>query len=140
MDKINVALTDELLDLNSVMASVTSAEAGGINVFVGTVRNNTKDKPVVRLEYEAYDRMAVKEMRKLAEEVCDRWPVARISIHHRKGTLHIGQAAVIIAVACPHRKEAFEACKYTIDTLKERVTIWKKEIFEDGEEWVFSHA
>mgnify|MGYP006269012283 CR=1 FL=1 len=140
MDKINVALTDRPLDLNSVMASVTSAEAGGVNVFVGTVRNNTKDKPVVRLEYEAYDRMAIKEMRKLADEVCEHWPVARIAIHHRKGTLHIGQAAVIIAVACPHRKEAFEACQYTIDTLKERVTIWKKEIFEDGEEWVFSHA
>ncbi|MCB0565922.1 MAG: molybdenum cofactor biosynthesis protein MoaE [Phaeodactylibacter sp.] len=118
---------------------VSSKSAGGIDVFIGTVRNHTRGKPVVRLEFEAYEPMAVSEMRKIAEQVKARWPAEKVAFHHRVGTLHPGEIAVIIAVATPHRKASFEACQYAIDTLKETVPIWKKEIFEDGEVWVAAH-
>lgn len=116
-----------------------SDSAGGSVVFIGTVRNQTKGKPVVRLEFEAYEPMAISEMRKIAEQAQIRWSCEKIAIHHRVGSLDIGAIAVIIAVATPHRKAAFEACEYCIDTLKETVPIWKKEIFEDGEVWVAAH-
>ena len=118
---------------------VSSKSAGGIDVFIGTVRNHTRGKPVVRLEFEAYEPMAVSEMRKIAEQVKARWPAEKVAFHHRVGTLQPGEIAVIIAVATPHRKASFEACQYAIDTLKETVPIWKKEIFEDGEVWVAAH-
>ncbi|WKN30043.1 molybdenum cofactor biosynthesis protein MoaE [Porifericola rhodea] len=137
--QINIHLSDQPLDINTTLAAVNDGSAGAVDVFIGTVRNKTKEKNVVRLEYEAYDSMAIKEMEKLAQETATKWPVAKIAIHHRKGILHIGDIAVIIAVSTPHRQEAFEACKYTIDTLKERVPIWKKEVFEDGESWVAAH-
>ncbi|MEL6718668.1 MAG: molybdenum cofactor biosynthesis protein MoaE, partial [Bacteroidota bacterium] len=89
--------------------------------------------------FEAYEPMAVSEMRKIAEQAAHRWEARNISIHHRVGTLQVGEIAVIIAVATPHRKAAFEACQFAIDTLKETVPIWKKEIFEDGEVWVAAH-
>ena len=108
-------------------------------MFVGTVRNQTKGKRVVRLEFEAYGPLAEKEMRKIADSVVDKWQALHVAIHHRVGVLDIGEAPVIIAVSTPHRKAAFEACEYAIDTLKETVPIWKKEIFEDGEVWVASH-
>lgn len=113
--------------------------AGGTTVFIGTVRNQTKGKRVVRLEFEAYGPMAEKEMRKIADQVVEKWNALHVVIHHRVGVLDIGEAPVIIAVSTPHRKAAFEACEYAIDTLKESVPIWKKEIFEDGEVWVASH-
>ncbi|MCI5081940.1 MAG: molybdenum cofactor biosynthesis protein MoaE, partial [Saprospiraceae bacterium] len=119
--------------------NVQNAEAGGIDIFVGTVRNQTKGKKVLRLEFEAYAPMAISEMKKIAERAQQKWPVKRIAIHHRIGTLQIGEIAVIIAVATPHRKASFEACQFAIDTLKETVPIWKKEIFEDGEVWVAAH-
>ncbi|MEQ9438968.1 MAG: molybdenum cofactor biosynthesis protein MoaE [Cyclobacteriaceae bacterium] len=137
--KISIQLTDEKLQVTEVLAAVQSDRAGAVDMFIGTVRNHTQDRSVVRLDYEAYDAMAVKEMEKLATQVGDRWPVEKIAIHHRKGTLEIGDIAVIIAVATPHRQEAFEACKFTIDTLKQTVPIWKKEIFDDGEVWVSAH-
>lgn len=137
--KIDILLSDQPLDINTALEAVNDGSAGAVDVFIGTVRNKTQERAVVRLEYEAYDSMAIKEMEKLAEETAEKWPVAKIAIHHRKGTLYIGDIAVIIAVSTPHRQEAFEACKYTIDTLKQRVPIWKKEIFEDGETWVAAH-
>ena len=137
--KISIRLTDEKLQVTEVLAAVQSDRAGAVDMFIGTVRNHTQDRSVVRLDYEAYDAMAVKEMEKLATQVGDRWPIEKIAIHHRKGTLEIGDIAVIIAVATPHRQEAFEACKFTIDTLKQTVPIWKKEIFDDGEVWVSAH-
>lgn len=137
--KIDILLSEKPLDAQQAIAAVNHDSAGAVDVFIGTVRNKTQDRPVVRLDYEAYDSMAVTQMRKLAEETAQKWPVAGIAIHHRKGVLQIGDIAVVIAVATPHRQEAFEACKYTIDTLKERVPIWKKEIFEDGEVWVAAH-
>lgn len=137
--KIDILLSDQPLNAQQAIAAVNHESAGAVDVFIGTVRNKTQDRPVVRLDYEAYDSMAIAQMRKLAEETAGRWPVTGIAIHHRKGVLQIGDIAVVIAVSTPHRQEAFEACKYTIDTLKERVPIWKKEIFEDGEVWVAAH-
>ena len=136
---IDIQLLDHPLDPQACIDYVGHPGAGGIDVFIGTVRDNTKGKPVVRLDFEAYDKMAIAEMRKIAEQIFERWPAHRVSIHHRVGSLQIGDIAVVIAVSTPHRKSAFEACQYAIDTLKETVPIWKKEIFEDGEVWVAAH-
>lgn len=114
-------------------------ESGGIDVFIGTVRNATKGKTVLRLEFEAYEKMAIAEMKKIAVQVFERWPVQKLLLHHRTGVLTIGEAPVIIAVSAAHRNAAFEACRYIIDTLKQTVPIWKKEVFEDGEHWVSAH-
>jgi len=136
---IDIQLLDQPLEPQQCIDHVSHPAAGGIDVFIGTVRDNTKGKAVVRLDFEAYGKMAISEMRKIAEQMAERWPTHRISIHHRVGSLQIGDIAVIIAVSTPHRKAAFEACQYAIDTLKDTVPIWKKEIFEDGEVWVAAH-
>jgi molybdopterin synthase catalytic subunit len=115
-----------------------SPESGGIDVFIGTVRNQTKGKKVVRLEFEAYEPMAIAEMEKIAAQALEKWPVQKILIHHRTGVLQIGEVPVVIAVSAAHRAAAFDACRYIIDTLKQTVPIWKKEFFEDGEVWVGS--
>lgn len=108
-------------------------------MFIGTVRNATKGKPVMRLEFEAYEPMAVAEMGKITQQVFEKWPANKILIHHRTGILEVGEVPVIIAVSAAHRAAAFEACRFIIDTLKQTVPIWKKEIFEDGEVWVAAH-
>jgi molybdopterin synthase catalytic subunit len=118
---------------------VGSHSAGAIDLFIGTVRDNTQGKRVLRLDFEAYEPMAIKEMQKIADQAKARWPVEKIAFHHRVGTLELGEIAVIIAVSTPHRKASFEACEFAIDTLKQTVPIWKKEIFEDGEVWVAAH-
>lgn len=138
-DTISILLTDEPLQVDPAIRSVQAEGAGAVDVFIGTVRNNTQRRTVTRLDFEAYDPMAVKEMKKLAVRACEQWPVEKIAIHHRKGTLYVGDIAVVIAVSTPHRQAAFEACKFTIDTLKQTVPIWKKEIFDDGEVWVSAH-
>jgi molybdopterin synthase catalytic subunit len=116
-----------------------SPDSGGIDVFIGTVRNATKSKTVVQLEFEAYEKMALAEMGKIAEQACSKWPVKKLLIHHRTGVLAVGEIPVVIAVSAAHRAAAFEACRYVIDTLKQTVPIWKKEIFEDGSLWVAAH-
>jgi molybdopterin synthase catalytic subunit len=116
-----------------------SPESGGIDVFIGTVRNATKGKAVIRLEFEAYEPMALAEMEKIVKQAFEKWPVQKTLIHHRTGVLHIGEVPVIIAVSAAHRAAAFDACRYIIDTLKQTVPIWKKEVFEDGEVWVAAH-
>ena len=136
---IEIKITAETLSIDKVFAKASSDSAGAINIFVGTVRKTTKSKEVVRLEYEAYEQMAIKEMEKIAHQAQNKWPIENIIIHHRQGILKVGEAAVLIAVSTPHRKESFEACQFIIDTLKQRVTIWKKEVFGDGEEWVSAH-
>lgn len=118
---------------------VISPECGGINVFIGTVRNITSQKKVIRLEFEAYESMALSEMNKIAGDVLKKWPVQKILIHHRTGILQPGEVPVVIVVAAAHRDTAFTACRYIIDTLKQTVPIWKKEVFEDGEIWVSAH-
>jgi len=137
--KIDIKISAEPLNIQSCIEWVMSPECGGINVFIGTVRNMTKEKKVIRLEFEAYESMAVGEMNKIAEDVLKKWPVQKILIHHRTGILQTGEVPVVIVVAAAHRDAAFDACRYTIDTLKQTVPIWKKEVFEDGEVWVAAH-
>ncbi|PTQ99878.1 molybdopterin synthase subunit MoaE [Mucilaginibacter yixingensis] len=132
----SIILTHQPLDINACIAHVMAPDCGGIDVFIGTVRNATKGRPVLRLEFEAYEPMALSEMKRLADRALQQWPVQRIAIHHRVGTLEVGEVPVIIAVAAAHRDAAFEACRFLIDTLKQTVPIWKKEVFEDGEVWV----
>ncbi|MDW3647267.1 MAG: molybdenum cofactor biosynthesis protein MoaE [Bacteroidia bacterium] len=134
-----IHISEKPLELEKITQMVTDDGCGAIDIFVGTVRNQTKGKPVLKLDFEAYEKMAISEMAKLAEEASERWPVKKMAIHHRVGTLGIGETAVIIAVSTPHRNASFEACKFVIDTLKQTVPIWKKEIFEDGEVWVAAH-
>ena len=136
---IDIKISVDPLQIQSCIDWVMSPECGGINVFIGSVRNVTKGKKVVRLEFEAYQSMAMNEMNKIAKDVLKKWPVQKILIHHRTGILQTGEVPVIIAVAAAHRDAAFDACRYTIDTLKQTVPIWKKEVFEDGEIWVAAH-
>ena len=136
---IHLHLADTPLDVMTCIDQVTKPESGGVDVFIGTVRNATKGKPVLRLEFEAYENMALREMRKIAEEAVEKWPVQSIAIHHRTGVLQVGDVAVVIAVGAAHRDAAFEACRFAIDMLKQTVPIWKKEVFEDGEVWVAAH-
>jgi molybdopterin synthase catalytic subunit len=135
-----IALTDQPISIAEVIEAAQSDRAGAVDVFIGTVRNHSLQKNVVRLEYEAYDKMAVKKMEEIAAEVKSKWPVEKIAMVHRKGVLQIGEVAVVVAVSTPHRKEAFEACQYIIDTLKQVVPIWKKEVYDNGETWVAAHA
>ncbi len=136
---IDIKISPEPLDIQTCIERVTSPRCGGVNLFTGTVRSVTEDKKVLRLEYEAYESMALKEMRKIAEYILDKWSIENILIHHRTGILKTGEIAVVIAVAAPHRKDTFDACRYAIDTLKQTVPIWKKEVFADGEVWVGAH-
>ena len=134
-----IHISDKPLELEKITQLVTDDACGAIDIFVGTVRDQTQGKKVLQLDFEAYEKMALSEMAKLAEEAAERWPVKKMAIHHRVGSLGIGETAVIIAVSTPHRNASFEACKFVIDTLKQTVPIWKKEIFEDGEVWVAAH-
>ena len=136
---IDIQIFDEPLDTGHCVELASNPSSGGNTAFIGTVRNQTKGKKVVRLEFESYIPMAISEMQKIAEQAKAQWPVEKITIHHRVGNLKIGEIAVIIAVSTPHRKASFEACQFAIDTLKQTVPIWKKEIFEDGEVWVAAH-
>ena len=137
--QIDILLTESPLFATSCIEKVMQDDCGGINVFIGTVRNSTSNKTVIQLEFEAYQPMAVSEIKKIAEYVLQNWSVKKILIHHRTGILKPGEIPVIIAVSAAHRDAAFEACRYTIDTLKKTVPIWKKEVFEDGETWVSAH-
>ncbi|HVW12189.1 MAG TPA: molybdenum cofactor biosynthesis protein MoaE [Mucilaginibacter sp.] len=134
-----IIITDKRLDIRACIDWVMTPQSGGIDVFIGTVRDATKGRKVVRLEFEAYEPMALKEMEKIAKQAFEKWPVQKLVIHHRVGVLEVGEAPVVIAVSCAHRDAAFEACRFVIDTLKRTVPIWKKEIFEDGETWVAAH-
>jgi len=136
---IDIQLKDTPIFPQDCINFVADDGTGGSTVFIGTVRNQTKGKTVLRLEFESYAPMAISEMRKIAECASERWSCTKVSIHHRLGDLEIGEIAVIIAVATPHRKAAFEACEFCIDTLKETVPIWKREFFEDGDVWVAAH-
>ncbi|MBD1391992.1 molybdenum cofactor biosynthesis protein MoaE [Mucilaginibacter glaciei] len=127
------------LNTQSCIEWIMSPASGGIDVFIGTVRNATKGKMVLKLEFEAYKPMAISEMSKITQQAFEKWPVQKILIHHRTGTLQVGEIPVIIAVSAAHRDAAFDACRYVIDTLKQTVPIWKKEFFEDGKVWVAAH-
>jgi molybdopterin synthase catalytic subunit len=131
-----IQITKEPLDRNALVAAVTDPGAGGIVVFEGVVRDNARGKQVRYLEYDVYPEMAMQQIREIIAKAEKRWNVNRVAVAHRIGRLEIGEASVIIVVATPHRSEAFEACRYIIDTLKTTVPIWKKEVAMNGEEWV----
>jgi molybdopterin synthase catalytic subunit len=129
-------VSDEALSLDEVVRAVTREEHGGVVTFTGVVRRQSRGKRVVRLEYEAYRPMAERKLAEIGAGIAAEWPGTRVAIVHRVGVLAVGELAVVIAVAAPHRAAAFEACRAAIDRLKESVPIWKKEIAEDGEEWI----
>ncbi len=133
------SLSETPLDVGSVVARVAGPGIGGIVTFLGTVRNRARGRSIQHLEYEAYPVMAEREMQKIADDAARRWPGARVAIAHRAGHLEVGEIAVVVVAAAPHRAEAFAACRFAIDTLKQTVPIWKKEFASDGEYWVDDH-
>ncbi len=129
-------LTTDPLDARRLEAAIAHAGAGAICTFTGVVRDNSRGRSVTELDYEAYGEMAVAEMRKIGDEIANKWPEARVAMAHRTGNLQVGDASVVVAVSCPHRAEAMAACKWGIDRLKESVPIWKKEHAADGTFWI----
>ncbi|HZU15424.1 MAG TPA: molybdopterin converting factor subunit 1 [Candidatus Dormibacteraeota bacterium] len=131
-----IEVTDRELDPRRLEAAVAHPGAGAICTFTGVVRDHSRGEPVTHLEYEAYHDMAERQMRLIADEIGRRWPEARVAMVHRTGRLEIGEASVVVSVSCPHRAEAFEACRWGIDRLKESVPIWKKEYARSGAVWI----
>ena len=131
-----VRLSEAALDLGAAVAEVADERAGAIATFVGTTRLESRGRIVVHLEYEAYEGMAERVMEELAASLRERHDLCGVAIHHRVGRVGLGEQSVVIAVSAPHRHDALAACREAIDTLKERVPLWKKEVYEGGEEWI----
>lgn len=129
-------ITKEPIIIQDVIDKVVQREAGAITTFIGTVRELTKGKKTLYLIYEAYEPMAVKKLEQIGKEIKERWDGAEVAITHRVGKLDITDIAVVIAVSTPHRADSFEASRYAIERIKEIVPIWKKEHWEDGQEWI----
>ena len=129
-----IELTVAPLDTAAAVRAVTDPGAGGIDVFLGTTRAEISPVgvPLAALDYEAYPEMALAQMRDLARRARERWPIQRLALLHRIGRVAVGEPSVLIAVACPHRAEAFDACRFLIDALKREVAVWKKEVWADG--------
>lgn len=124
------------LEPGRVVDHVRRDDAGAIALFYGVVRDHSRGRDVLYLEYDAYPEMATTVMRRIAEEIKERFNVAEVAIQHRTGRLEIGETSLLVAVSSAHRREAFEACHTLVDRFKEAVPIWKKEVFEGGEEWI----
>src|SRR6476620_11416837 len=136
-----IQLTRDAIDHAALTEQVRRSDCGAVVTFLGTVRDLTGDQVTVALDYEAYPGMAEKKLAEIEAEVRNRWPVGDVAMVHRLGRLDVGEVSVAVAVSCPHRGEAFDACRYAIDTLKELVPIWKKENAPDGTgEWVHQSA
>jgi molybdopterin synthase catalytic subunit len=132
-----IQITEAPIDHAALTERVRSNLAGAVCSFLGTVREMTGDRQTTALEYEAYPEMAASKLAELEAEARLRWPILDVALVHRVGHLDLGEISVVVAVSCPHRQQAFEACRWLIDTLKEIVPIWKKEVWADGtEEWV----
>jgi molybdopterin synthase catalytic subunit len=129
-------LSSEPLSLDAVVGEVRSERAGAIATFIGTTRIESRGRTVLHLDYEAYEEMAEQVMAAIAAELSGRYELCRIAIHHRTGRVEIGEPSVVIAVSAPHRQDALAACRDAIDTLKQEVPLWKKEVYEGGEEWI----
>jgi molybdopterin synthase catalytic subunit len=129
-------LSDEPLSLDRVVDQVRDDQAGAIATFTGTTRIVSRGRTVTHLDYEAYEGMAERVMAEIAEGLQSRYELSAVAIHHRVGRVGIGETSVVIAVSAPHRQDALAACKDAIDELKERVPLWKKEVYSDGEEWI----
>jgi molybdopterin synthase catalytic subunit len=137
-EKLDICLTREPLDVAAAVARVTASDAGGIAVFLGTTRAERAGKEtgeLVSLDYHAYEEMAVSQLRKLGTHAFEKWPVTRAAIWHRLGEVRVGESSVVIAVSCPHRGEAFDACEFLIDELKKSVPIWKREVYRSASRW-----
>jgi molybdopterin synthase catalytic subunit len=131
-----MTVTSESLDVKAVAAAVAGARDGAIATFVGVVRDHNAGRHVLWLDYEAYAPLAVRTFEQIAAEAATRWPDARLAIHHRTGRVDVGEASVAIAAASPHRADAFAACRYAIERVKQVAPIWKHEHFEGGEVWI----
>jgi len=137
-----LGITHDELDLTTLVRLVTGGDRqlpgrhGAIVTFLGTVRGENRGRRVVKLEYQAYEPLAVRAFELIAAEVADAWPDARLALHHRIGTLGPGEVSVAIVAASPHRAEGFRACRYAIERVKQIAPIWKREVFEDGETWI----
>jgi molybdopterin synthase catalytic subunit len=131
-----VRVTSEVLDPGEAIAAVASPRAGAINVFLGVVRDNNLGRNVGHLEYEAYESMALKVMRELGEEAMARFGLENVAILHRTGRLEIGETSLLIAISSGHRAESFTGGHWLVDEVKKRVPVWKKEVWDDGEEWI----
>ncbi len=129
-------ITEKFISIDDVVKNVVRPEAGAINTFIGTVREFTKGKRTLYLKYDAYVPMAEKKLAQIGDEIRKKWPEARCSIAHRIGELSISDIAVVIAVSTPHRADSYDASRYAIERIKEIVPIWKKEHWEDGEQWI----
>ena len=134
-----ILLRETALSIDETYSFLQDPEAGGICLFVGTIRNKNQQKDVAHLTMEAYSAMAKKQMERIADEAAIQWPIRKISVSHRTGKLEIGDIAVIIGVCSVHRAEAFKACEWLIDTLKQEVPIWKNEFYADGSAWLVPH-
>jgi molybdopterin synthase catalytic subunit len=136
-----IQLTHNVIDFHALTEQVRRCDCGAVVTFLGTVRDLTGDRVTVALEYEAYPSMAEKKLAEIEQETRARWPVGELVMVHRLGRLEVGEVSVAVAVSCPHRAQAFEACRHAIDRLKELVPIWKQENWADGQtEWVHPHA
>jgi molybdopterin synthase catalytic subunit len=133
---LNFEITDQPIITQDIINKVVDRNAGAVTTFIGTVRELTKGKKTLFLIYEAYEKMAVKQLSRIGDEIIERWPNAKVAITHRVGKLEITDIAVVIAVSTPHRKDAYDANEYAIERIKQIVPIWKKEHWEDGETWV----
>lgn len=134
--EIHIDILDGELSLVLCEELISNEANGGNCFFTGTVRNHSRDKEVVQLDYSSYSSMAKKEIQKICDRAASLWPIRNIVVHHRVGILGLCDKAVIIGIGSTHRKEAFAACEYIIDELKKSVPIWKKESYVDGESWI----
>jgi molybdopterin synthase catalytic subunit len=139
-DRTSIALTRQPIDAETIVAAAKQGEDGAVVVFDGIVRNNTRGRQTLYLDYEAYEEMALKQMEELAAEARLRFGVRQVTMIHRLGRLMVGETSVLIVVASAHRAHAFDACRWLIDTLKKTVPIWKKETFADGAVWAAGEA
>lgn len=132
---MHVELTDAAIDVKVVVDALKVGEDGAVTIFDGIVRNNTKGRPTLYLDYSAYDPMALEQMRGLVRQAIEQFGVRDVAMVHRLGRLEVGETSILIAVAAAHRGVTFDACRWLIDTLKKQVPIWKKEVFVDGAVW-----
>jgi molybdopterin synthase catalytic subunit len=136
MPVLQVAVTSEPLESDALAALVDAKGDGAVVTFAGLVRDHNQGRHVQFLEYEAYEPLAVRALQRIVDEARELWPGARIAVHHRLGRLEIGEASIVIAAASAHRRDAFAACRYTIERVKQIVPIWKREHFDGGEVWL----
>ena len=133
-------ITSDRLDPAPLVAAVRRDESGAVALFYGVVRNENMGRNVRYLEYDVYPEMAIKKMQEVAEEVRAKYPITGVGVLHRVGRLEIGETSLLVAVSSAHRAAAFEACHFAVDRIKQVVPIWKKEVWDNGEEWIEGHA